>query len=672
MVSSTKARSLGMLCTLLVMLACVASAASIIAAPGAIQLSASQYSVDASASALTITVNRVGGSSGAAVVTYGTFDGSAAAGTDYTASSGTLIWADGDTTPRTITLSIIPGGPGGRSFAFALLSVSGADFGTPIDAAIAISPATGSVALSAANYSVAASAGAVTVIVNRVGGSTGSAIATYGTFDGSAIAGADYAPSFGTLTWANGDSSARVITVPIIPGATVGGNFTIALLSVSGAAFGTPIDATVAISPATGAVALSAANYGVAANAGAVTVTVNRVGGSIGSAVATYGTFDGSAIAGTDYAPSFGTLTWADGDATPRTIAVSILPTGAGARSFTVALLSVSGAGFGTPIDATVSISVASSVPSSPSPTSSTASLLAYISGLSGQSRHILSGQHSNYWDLNPMDIVTPIPVETGSQVAILGLTNFEGGTASTDYGTAPESFVQYANGWLGQGGIVLASQWPLSPLASGEPYADIHTPGTAAYIQWHAYLDQQIAKFKQIDGPVIWRPFVEINGSWSWWPGQNPADFQIIWQQMHDYFAANGVTNILWLFNVNDWDSAADVNSWYPGDAYVDLVSLDAYPPNLAGDSPVYDALVATGKPIMYAEVGAHGSDNSSVAQQTYDNSALLDTIEAYFPDIFAVVVWCQNQALPLQLGESAFMSNPAVITLAQVAGGS
>ena len=669
MMSRTHARSLGMFCTLLVMLICIAGAASITASPGAIQLSASQYSVAPSDGAITITVNRVGGSSGAAVATYSTFDGSAVAGTDYLANTGTLAWADGDATPRTITVSISAAGPGARNFSIALLSASGAGFGTPLDATVSIGSSTGAVALSAVNYDVAPSAGAVYVTVNRVGGSRGSAIATYGTFDGTAVAGTDYTTAFGTLSWADGDATARTVAVPINAAGAGATSFTIALLSVNGAGFGAPINATVSISSAAGSVALSATEYSVAPSAGVITVTVNRTGGSSGAVVATYGTFDGSAVSGTDYLPSYGTLSWAAGDATARTITVSIASTGGGGRSFTIALLSVIGASFGAPIDATVAISAAGPVSLSPPPTSSAASLLAYITGLSGQSRHILSGQHSNYWDSNPMDIVTPIPLQTGSQVAILGLTNSWVGTASTDYGTAPESFIEYANGWLAQGGIVLVSQSALSPLASGEPYADVHTPGTPAYIRWHAFLDQQIAKFKQIDGPVIWRPFVEVNGNWSWWTGQNPADFQIIWQQMHDYFAANGVTNILWLFNVNTFDTSADVTAWYPGDAYVDLVSLDAYPPGIKGDTPVYDALVATGKPIMYAEVGAHGPDNSSIVQQTYDNSTILATIEANFPDIFGVVIWCQNYALPLQLGESAFMSDPAVITLAQVA---
>jgi hypothetical protein len=303
----------------------------------------------------------------------------------------------------------------------------------------------------------------------------------------------------------------------------------------------------------------------------------------------------------------------------------------------------------------------------------STASLLVFINSLSGQGRHILSGQHTNYWGSNPMDIVTPIPAASGGkQVAILGTSNDWTGTGIEGLNpTASNGFVTLTNAWLAQGGIVLVSQSPLNPLASGEAYADVHTPGTPAYVKWHSYLDAQIAKFKQIKGPVIWRPFIELNGSWSWWvPDQNlhQADFKLIWQQTHDYFAANGVTNVLWLFSVNTWDSSANVTAWYPGGAYVDLVGLDAYPAGVKGDKPVYDALVATGKPVMYAEVGVHNSDNSTVTQQSYDNSTILATVKANFPKIFAIVIWCQNYALPLQQGESVFMNDAAIVTLSDL----
>lgn len=263
------------------------------------------------------------------------------------------------------------------------------------------------------------------------------------------------------------------------------------------------------------------------------------------------------------------------------------------------------------------------------------------------------------------MDVVSPIPAATGSQVAILGTTNDQAGST--------EDVVGVSNAWLSQGGLVLVSQWPHNPLKTvgSTNFGNVVIPGTAEYNAWHTYLDAQIAKFKQINGTVIYRPFVELNGSWSWWVSNEntqQATFRLLWQQTHDYFAAQGVTNVLWLFNVNDWDNGADVTAWYPGNAYVDIVSLDAYPPTTQGDTPVYDALVATGKPIMYAELGVHTSDNSAVTQHTYDNSSVLATIKANYPKIFAAVIWCQNYALPLQNGEAAFMSDPAIVTLSDI----
>jgi hypothetical protein len=345
------------------------------AGPGVLELSAAIYTVAPAAGAVTITVNRVGGSSGIAVATYGTVGGSAVAGTDYTPAFGTLAWGDGDSAPKTFTVGIAPGGPGGAggaggagatSFTVALLSASGAGFGAPIDATVSLAAATtvatpGALELSAAGYDVTQNEGAVTVTVNRIGGSNGIAIATFGTFDGSAVAGTDYTASFGTLTWPDGDATPRTFTVPVSPGGTGAKSFTVALLSASGAGFGDPIDATVLVAAASaaatpGRLELSASGYNVAPHVGAVTVTVERVGGSSGIATASYGTFNGSAVAGTDYEASFGTLTWADGDTTPRAITVPIEPGGGGARNFTVALLSASGAGFGNPIDAVVAI----------------------------------------------------------------------------------------------------------------------------------------------------------------------------------------------------------------------------------------------------------------------------------------------------------------------------
>lgn len=55
-----------------------------------------------------ISVNRSGGSTGTVSVNYMTSDGTAVAGTDYNATSGTLTWADGDMQPKTVTVTTLP------------------------------------------------------------------------------------------------------------------------------------------------------------------------------------------------------------------------------------------------------------------------------------------------------------------------------------------------------------------------------------------------------------------------------------------------------------------------------------------------------------------------------------------------------------------------------------
>jgi hypothetical protein len=74
--------------------------------PGILQFSAPAYSVDESGGSATITATRTGGSDGAVSVSFATNGGTASSGSDYTAASGTLNWADGDSADKTITIAI--------------------------------------------------------------------------------------------------------------------------------------------------------------------------------------------------------------------------------------------------------------------------------------------------------------------------------------------------------------------------------------------------------------------------------------------------------------------------------------------------------------------------------------------------------------------------------------
>lgn len=102
-----------------------------------VALSSSHYLVEPASSAI-VTVYRAGSSAGAATVGYSTIDGSAAAGTDYVATSGNVTWPDGDSSARTVVVPVA-GGASGKNFAIALTSINGsAAFGSPASATIQV------------------------------------------------------------------------------------------------------------------------------------------------------------------------------------------------------------------------------------------------------------------------------------------------------------------------------------------------------------------------------------------------------------------------------------------------------------------------------------------------------------------------------------------------------
>jgi hypothetical protein len=119
----------------------VDSAATYSWSPGTLQFSATNYSVTESGSFATVTVTRTGGSSGAISATYATSNGSATAGVDYTATTGTLSWADGDATSKTFTVPMAGDTLDEVSLTFNIAlsnPTSGASLGTPSSTAVTI------------------------------------------------------------------------------------------------------------------------------------------------------------------------------------------------------------------------------------------------------------------------------------------------------------------------------------------------------------------------------------------------------------------------------------------------------------------------------------------------------------------------------------------------------
>ncbi|MEW6419423.1 MAG: Calx-beta domain-containing protein, partial [Nitrospirota bacterium] len=112
-----------------------------VAPAGTLQFSSATYSVNENGGSAVITVTRTGGSNGAVSVNYATANGTAIAGSDYTSASNTLSWANGDTSNKTFTVSIMNDSidETNETFTVTLSSpTGGATLGSPSTATVTI------------------------------------------------------------------------------------------------------------------------------------------------------------------------------------------------------------------------------------------------------------------------------------------------------------------------------------------------------------------------------------------------------------------------------------------------------------------------------------------------------------------------------------------------------
>jgi hypothetical protein len=186
--------------------------------PVAFKFSSATYTVDENDGPATITVQRSGDSTNAFDVTYESSNGSAVAGSDYGAVSGTLHWDAGDTADKTFDMPIIDDTAveTDETVNLTLLSAtSGATLDPPSAAVLTIIENDVGVSFCTPGYQVAETAGSATITVCRSGSAAGAVGIQYGTGDGTAITPDDYSATTGTLAWADGDLAPKSFSVPI-------------------------------------------------------------------------------------------------------------------------------------------------------------------------------------------------------------------------------------------------------------------------------------------------------------------------------------------------------------------------------------------------------------------------------------------------------------------------
>ena len=216
--------------------------------------------------------------------------------------------------------------------------------------------------------------------------------------------------------------------------------------------------------------------------------------------------------------------------------------------------------------------------------------LLNYLSETAGKA--IITGQHTQ---TNPMEEIDYIREKTGKEPLLRGFEMLAY-SPNINYADATEpcltevyenrGTMETALNWAKEteGIVTLTFHW-FSPLGGHDKsfYAkntDFDakqilvegTPERAAFYHDLDVIAAELQKFRDTDIPILWRPFHEADGEWFWWGAKGTVVAMKLYRLMFDYFVnAKELDNLLWVWN-------CPIAEAYPGDDFVDIVSVDIY----------------------------------------------------------------------------------------------
>jgi hypothetical protein len=139
-------------------------------------------------------------------------------------------------------------------------------------------------------------------------------------------------------------------------------------------------------------------------------------------------------------------------------------------------------------------------------------------------------------------------------------------------------------------------------------------------------------------------------------------GDFAAAWRHVHDRFARDGVTNVVWVWNVVGYGAyySQYLGGLYPGDAYVDWIAWDPYNWYVChksdwisfGDkvSQFYGWLMGHGlgdKPFMLAEYGSREHLTDPNAKGSWFGG-IVPALKSRLPNVRAVVYFNNGTANP------------------------
>ena len=216
--------------------------------------------------------------------------------------------------------------------------------------------------------------------------------------------------------------------------------------------------------------------------------------------------------------------------------------------------------------------------------------LLNYLSDTAGKA--IITGQHTQ---TNPMEEISYIREITGKEPKLRGFELLSY-SPNINYENADEPCLtevcenqhtlETAMKWAKESdGILTFSFHWFSPIGGHDKsfYAvntDFDatrvlidgTPERKAFFHDMDVIAEQLKLFRDADIPVLWRPFHESDGDWFWWGAKGPETSRELYKLMFDHYTnVHHLDNLLWVWNCR-------LPEGYPGDEYVDVVSVDIY----------------------------------------------------------------------------------------------
>lgn len=173
---------------------------------------------------------------------------------------------------------------------------------------------------------------------------------------------------------------------------------------------------------------------------------------------------------------------------------------------------------------------------------------------------------------------------------------------------------------------------------------------------KYDLFFENYAQKLKAFGHPVLFRFNNEMNGDWckysSYYTCKDPEIFIAMWRHVYNIFAAQGVDNVLWVWNPHDISfpnyKLNHALTYYPGDEYVDIIGLTGY--NTGNYYPgetwrefgqIYDPLYKTysdyfSHPLMITEFGSNsvGGDKAAWVDNMFENIGK-------YPQIKAAIWW-------------------------------